>query len=634
MWNGKAARWWHVLRYHRPSQLAMRLASVAHVRFGRSLWNRRLQRPSTAIPRIRNHAGLASLAQQELAARRGEPSRAAAHRVLTGRYCFLQHELALPDPVDWRLESAPKTSHLWRFHLHYHDYLLDLAAEAQRTGDPQWTRRAWNLVVDWIDNNRLDDPRVLRDAWHPYCIARRLPVWIALWSAAPPDEPIRARVLRSMLAQARYLEGHLEWDLGGNHLLEDLRALVLIGAFFEGSEAQRRLRKTAALFKRQLVEQILPHGEHFERSPMYHAQMLQAVLDVRDAVTGLQPELADICRNTAAKMAPFLANILHPDGDIPLLGDSCLGQHIPLDPPIEHPAKPADGPAQVGDYWTYRHADDFLLFDAGPVGPDHLPAHAHADLLNLEISIRGRRLIVDSGVYDYADSSMRRYCRSSAAHNVLQIDGTDQCDMWSRFRMGARGWPSPLVTGQHAGFSWAAAAHNAYRRLGVAEVGRWLACRPGGPWFCVDRAQGHGQHQVTSLLHFHPDVTLRPADDEIHVLFAGNHLRLHWLTPGRVTIDQYWYCPHFGQRQPAPVARWEQSCQLTTQCGWCLAWEDIDHPPTLLQTAAGQNILRWTQRNETIEFPLQFRPTSQRHQTHSTASNKTPLARSRERGRG
>jgi uncharacterized heparinase superfamily protein len=136
---------------------------------------------------------------------------------------------------------------------------------------------------------------------------------------------------------------------------------------------------------------------------------------------------------------------------------------------------------RVGDYWTWRHERDYLLFDAGPVGPDHLPAHAHADLLNIEISIDGRRFVVDSGVFDYEDGPMRRYCRSTAAHNALEIDGASQCDMWSRFRMGHRGWPTSLFTGSEGGFDWTSAAHNAYRRLGAPTVGRWIACRPGGP---------------------------------------------------------------------------------------------------------------------------------------------------------
>lgn len=44
----------------------------------------------------------------------------------------------------------------------------------------------------------------------------------------------------------------------------------------------------------------------------------------------------------------------------------------------------------------------YLLADVGAVCRDDLPAHAHADLLSLELSLDGRRMLVDSGVGEYA----------------------------------------------------------------------------------------------------------------------------------------------------------------------------------------------------------------------------------------
>jgi uncharacterized heparinase superfamily protein len=605
----------------------MRLARTVQKRYDRVLWSRRLQRPLGGPLALRRNAGLAAVSQRKLAESCSQESRANAQRITQDRYRFLHREIVLPAPLDWRLERRPEATHLWRFHLHYHAFLLDLAAEGLASGDPQWCRKAWALVVDWIDNNRLDDRRVLNDAWHPYCISRRLPAWIHLWSASAPDVEIQNRVLWSMLCQARYLETHLELDLGGNHLLENARALALLGAFLDGPDAERWLNKAARLFQRELPVQLLPHGEHFERSPMYHVEMLEAVLDVADAVADVLPELSDRCRRAAATMADFLRAVVHPDGQIPLLGDSCLNQAPPIAQLLQRAERvlAATCPRQnelsdvatknhsgfvdakvVGGYWRYRHADDFLLFDAEVVGPDHLPAHAHADLLSVEASVHGQRLLTDSGVFSYEDDAMRRYCRSTCAHNVLQIDGADQCDMWSRFRMGSRGWPSPLVTGQQAGFCWASASHNAYRGLGVATVGRWLACRPGGPWFCVDWAQGHGRHTLTSWLHLHPDVTVGPAGDELQLLLAGQQLRLQWLTPGQVTIDEGWYCPQIGQRQRAPAVRWERSCAVPTVCGWCLVWGDVRGTATLRQTAGGNSVLCWAEQQASVELHLGF----------------------------
>src|SRR5690606_8457887 len=101
------------------------------------------------------------------------------------------------------------------------------------------------------------------------------------------------------------LERHLEWDLRGNHLFENLRTLILCGAAWEGERCVNRLDRAIALCEAQIDEQILPSGEHFERSPMYHAQMLSAVLDMRDATRSLRPAFAETCQQTAARMASF-----------------------------------------------------------------------------------------------------------------------------------------------------------------------------------------------------------------------------------------------------------------------------------------------------------------------------------------
>lgn len=619
-WRRKATRWWYVLRYHRPSQLAMRLVRRAETRLTRKRWGTRCSQRLDNMPLVRRNPGLAALSRRKLQDRTVPEASQRARRILEGCYEFLHREHVMPGRVDWRLATWPEAAHLWRFHLHYHEFLLDLAAEGLSTGEARWFEKAWALVLDWIKHNQLDDPRELQDAWHPYCISRRLPVWIHLWSVSPPDLEHRNGILGSMLWQARFLDRHLEWDVRGNHLLENLRAMALMSAFLAGPEADRWLSKVSILLRRELGEQILPHGEHFERSPMYHAEMLEVVLDVREAVAGLDVELAALCSQAATKMARFLHAILHPDGNIPLLGDSCLLQRTSLEKlgkdsveTVQHaPAqRQASGAQQVGDYWIYRCDEGFLLFDAGPVGPDHLPAHAHADLLTLEASINGRRLLVDSGVYNYDDDSMRWHCRASSAHNVLQLDGHDQCDLWSRFRMGARGWPSVLTMGEEHGFSWAQAKHNAYRRLGVPVVGRWLACRPGGPWFCVDWAEGRAVHELTAWLHFHPEVAVRQvAEDQFHLVLGDTPLQLRWLTPGLATIAENWYCPQLGLRQKAPALGWHASCALPALSAWCLTWGPCDGTASLEQTADG-SVLLWTEPDRTIRLTSFCRSSSE-----------------------
>ncbi len=614
-----ALRWWHTLRHYRTSQLGRRLMRGGRRRLR---WAQASSRSIDVSADVQNCAGFERTLRRCVSQRMRSGDLLDRLRPLrAGRVRFLNQELHCGWPLDWQSPVFDRVPRLWRFHLQYHEFLLDFAAASIAAAGGSHAREAWDCVLRWID--AFPDPRDARsdDAWHPYCLSRRIPVWCLLWTASPPAAGIAGVVRDSLARQAEHLRTNLERDLGGNHLLQNARGLIAAGCFFAGPAARRWLRTGRHVLLRELPEQVLDHGEHFERSPMYHREMLNLTSDVRDWTQDGDPALADACDDTARRMTDFLDTIAHPDGQIPLLGDSCLAEACPASTPIPHgtasagDARPspttrsADAPAtrRVGDYWTWRHERDYLLFDAGPVGPDHLPAHAHADLLNIEISIDGRRFVVDSGVFDYEDSPMRRYCRSTAAHNALEIDGASQCDMWSRFRMGHRGRPTALLTGSEGGFDWASSGHNAYRRLGVPTVGRWIACRSGGPWFIVDWALGSGRHVLSNRLHFHPDVLVeltaphvarvRHGDATIVISALGSH---------PLRLEHGWYCPRLGEMQPATVLVCARETALPAIGGWSLSWGE--HPLDAALTFDGeQGRLDWEQvgRRVTVSFLCQ-----------------------------
>lgn len=570
---GSLRRLAQLLRYYPKAQMLRRAEMIARRAWLRLTRGGRFARPGPILP-TRANPGFASIVDRQLALR-GEESSARAEAILNGRFCFLNEERRFDESIDWRPADA---SPLWRFHLHYQDYLLDLAREGLRAEGGPFVARAWDLAMEWLAGNPLD-ANVHGDAWHPYCISRRLCSWLVLWNAEAPPAPRVATLSQGIFAQARFLHAHLERDLRGNHLFENARALVMVGSFLQGAEPERWRRCGCRLIDHELQYQILPHGEHYERSPMYHCQVLAGLLDVIDCVAPLDAPLASRWKKVATGMASFLRRLLHPDGQIPLLGDSAFDE-TPSPGVLLEAADPADGSPREGasaqgGYWTFRDKDSFLLLDAAPVGADDLPAHAHADLLTIEASSLGKRLFVDSGVFNYQADDMRRYCRSTAAHNTLQVDQADQCEMWSRFRMGYRGWPFGFKTGATSGFEWVYARHNAYRRLGVAWVSRWLACRPGGPWLCVDQAVGAGEHTLSHRLHLHPDVRVELQDNSIVTLLLDDHaFKLQFLVAGKLDVQETWYCPEFGVKRPKQTLCWSTRERLPALCAWALTWDD------------------------------------------------------------
>jgi hypothetical protein len=64
----------------------------------------------------------------------------------------------------------------------------------------------------------------------------------------------------------------------------------------------------------------------------------------------------------------------------------------------------------------------FLGFEAGPFGY----GHQHEDKLGIVIFAYGKDLLVEGGSYAYDASKWRRYVLTSAAHNVVLVDGQGQ----------------------------------------------------------------------------------------------------------------------------------------------------------------------------------------------------------------
>lgn len=623
-------RWWHVLASHRPSQLGWRAIRMVERRCFPML-PKSVYCSTGELPSTRENRGFDTVLTRQLAVRRGRGDfTQRVERLRAGEFCFLNQSRWLGPSADAPLESVEVVSHLWRFHLHYQEYVLDLLAAGRDGTQLEAAERIWPILQSWIAANPIDRRGATTDAWHPYCISRRIPVWLLLWHAKVIPEKVRDTFLRSLESQTRYLERHLEWDLRGNHLLENLKALLLSGACWEGKAADRRLDIAARILEGQFAEQLLPSGEHFERSPMYHAQMLSAVLDVRDATAGVRPDLSDRCNHEARRMSDFLSRLLHPDGQIPLLSDSTLEEtpcpKLLFDAVAEfsHGNAPVDvagaahsvgertdaGRISRGDalgddgYWIWRDGGDFLLFDNGPVGADELPAHAHCDLLTIEASMAGERLIVDSGVFDYETSAMRQYCRSTAAHNVVQIDGKEQCDLWSRFRMGRRGHVSGFTSGTSGEFSWSRAHHNAFARFGVPIVGRWIACRHGGPWIVADWFDGDGSHQLANRLHFAPDVdVVQDGERAVTLSTMGRTVRLTYLSPGTVGIESGWYCPDFGVRREAPVVMFEHQAAAPGMIVWVLSWDEDSGSVSVELDELNRTHVVWERNGERLRWP-------------------------------
>jgi uncharacterized heparinase superfamily protein len=366
----------------------------------------------------------------------------------------------------------------------------------------------------------------------------------------------------SLAVQARYLRKRLEWHLLANHLWTNAKALVFAGALFSGKEGDHWLEEGLHLLERERVEQILPDGGHFERSPMYHALVLEDLLDLVQ-LAGIYPEcfpatVLDAWRTTALQMMDWLAAMSHPDGGIAFFNDAVFdvapgyGQLVSCATALGLPVQTGSGLPVVAlpdsGYIRLATPRAVVIADLGPVGPDYQPGHAHADTLSFEFSLDGKRVLVNGGISTYEKGADRRRQRGSAMHNTVVVDNEDSSEVWGSFRVARRARPQGVRWARGEELLWMEGSHDGYRRLPgrVLHRRRWELLE--GRLRVIDTLDGKYQ-DAQAFFRFSPKVRVQPAAD------GGSGAEIWWQTIGalRAEVRPGSWHPGFGVRVPCQV---------------------------------------------------------------------------------
>ena len=470
---------------------------------------------------------------------------------------FLNVTGSVQSAADW---DDPAHGRLWRYNLHYFDDLN--AQDAVVRG--QWHRA---LMARWVREN----PAGFGTGWEPYPVSLRIVNWIkwALAAIARGDSGLATRVVESLATQTRWLRKKLEIHLLANHLWANAKALAFAGMFFEGAEATRWFQTGATILEREIEEQILPDGGHFERSPMYHATVLEDVLDLINLAhvfpSHFPPPLLDRCQHTATRMLRWLRVMTHPDGgpsffndaafgiaaEYGWLADYARGLGVQID---EQPLVPIEVLEDSG-YVRLQNEWATLICDVAPIGPDYLPGHAHADTLSFELSVDGKRVLVNGGTSTYESSLERQRQRGTAAHNTVVVDGQDSSEVWGSFRVARRARPLGVAWGHDNGGPWLVAAHDGYRRLTgrVTHRRRWRLEAQG--LSVMDHLNGRFSSAI-AVLRLHPDLCVRPADRSTSVVLVSGearHITLSCEPQTEISSTQSTWHPEFGRVLPTTM---------------------------------------------------------------------------------
>ncbi len=438
-----------------------------------------------------------------------------------------------------------KPEKLWVYHLNYFNWLHDGQTEVH-------SQQNLFLILDWIENN----PSVRSETWEPYPLSRRITEWVR-WCREHPslDEEAEECIRSSIASQCDRLWCDLEYHNQANHLLENLKALFVATAFlaeYEDTltrEIDSRLEFCIDELVNQIRLQFLPDGGHFERSPMYHVEMLHAVETARAAnrklleLDGISQglsrkiaRLAMLCGDRVPLMRDWLAVMTHPDGRIAQFNDSTLVKGIMRD------WKSMSYLLENSGFFVRHTPECYFAMSCGDPAPAFQPGHSHCDILSYELSLAGQRCIIDTGCGSYQNEEIRQECRKTESHNVPMIEHAEQSDIWGNFRIGRRAKVTQRSYDSENGLL-AVEFTDQYGQKFRREV----IFSPGSIRIRDRMSDRKVTGTFISLIHLAPEVVVMPDESPGAYGFIINNIAFSINTGAKVRTSPHVWYPDFGR---------------------------------------------------------------------------------------
>lgn len=356
---------------------------------------------------------------------------------------FLNKRVTFESDVDWNYDKLGK---LWNYNLQYANYVHQTDIEPNR-----------KLELMQSQYKSLWDGTLLLE---PYPVSLRVMNMIRWLSS---NSEYSSDFDTFLHAELSFLERRLEYHLLGNHLLENAFALLMGGAYFGHRPWTEKAKE---ILQKELREQILGDGGHFELSPMYHQIILFRVLEAIDWYSKWKfrsEPFEKFLRNSARNMCGWLEQITFRNGEIPHFNDSSDKIAFSTEWLLDYASACGirSSKIRLGDsgYRSIKRTKYEVKVDVGQVGPSYQPGHAHADALSFILHVSNMPVLVEHGTSTYEIGRRRDLERSTEAHNTVVVADQSQSDVWGGFRVGRRATVQLKVDDEDI----IQASHNGYR---------------------------------------------------------------------------------------------------------------------------------------------------------------------------
>ena len=204
---------------------------------------------------------------------------------------------------------------------------------------------------------------------------------------------------------------------------------------FEGAKAEKNFQYSYKELEKELKLQILEDGGHQERSASYHLLILERLIELGLIIENIKSSRPTWLVEVVRKMTEWAISIRLNNGNYPLFNDN-PNISSPIDEVLNYSraylnrfklknkgilSKLTEIYSKNGiknnhflihnkltsnlfdTGWSIIRLDNGIevLFKFGDSCPKHLPAHAHSDLLSIEIFKDGKPIISETGTSNY-----------------------------------------------------------------------------------------------------------------------------------------------------------------------------------------------------------------------------------------
>lgn len=350
--------------------------------------------------------------------------------------------------------------------------------------DERYVSEIISQIEDWMDEN----PFMYSINWTcAMDVSIRAINWMyavnMIIDSEKVSETFIQKLVVSLYHHGVFVYRNLEkgFPYSANHYAANITGLVFLGGVFKNThEGCNWLRFGKEEFYKEVREQLLPTGVHFERSISYHRLMTELFYYSYLKLKRTGEDIPLDVEYRISSMFDFILHYTEPNGKAPLIGDNDDGRLLPFVPsslydhryliamsaisfnnslhkkyalsvPLDacfligtNAAKQfAELPVTNDDVGTKSFADagfyiirrEKFYMIISNTGVSRYPdttkptvgTHTHADLLSFELAIGNTSFIVDPGTFVYTASARdRNLYRGTAKHNTITVNDSSQ----------------------------------------------------------------------------------------------------------------------------------------------------------------------------------------------------------------